>query len=87
MCIKSVLIRIKSNGEEGGRSELFLVSIRCQLSHIAIGNTPLATELGRDQVPVVPCLAQPFSSFCVDCATKERGGCHLTQAAAKLSLL
>lgn len=66
---------------------VFLVSIRCQLSHIAIGKTSLATELRRDQVPVVPCLAQPLSSFCVNCATKERGGCHLTQAATKLSLL
>lgn len=73
--MKSMLMRIKLNGEEGGRSQVFLVSIHSTFP-VAIGNTPLAAALRRDQLPDAMGRAQPspgtLSTFCANCATNER---------------
>ena len=61
MFVKCMLIRKKSNGEETGRSQVFQVSIFGPLPHIATGNTPVAANLGMDQLLAAPSPAQACS--------------------------
>ena len=61
MFVKCMLIRKKSHGEETGRFQVFQVSIFDPLPHIATGNTPLAANLGTDQLLAAPSSAQVFS--------------------------
>lgn len=63
-----MLIRIKSNGEEGGRPQVFPVSNHCQLPQTATTNKSLDTYLGWEWLPVAVGDAQPSPAQAKACS-------------------